>query len=133
MKQHIILILTAASLVILPFLILSGCSDSGGSDDTVTQTADTIPPPPENLTATPQATAGQILLTWDDVAYYESGFKVYFKIMPGNPYTLYETTAADATTSLIIGAGSGVKYYFAVSAFNAAGESAVVTAEAIAP
>jgi len=88
----------------------------------------TTDPPPLTVPATPttlQATAasGAINLAWIDASSNEEGFRVYRGATSATVTTLVATLGAGATGYLNYGLVAGTNYYYAVTAFNAAGES----------
>lgn len=72
-----------------------------------------------------------VQLSWTDNSDNEDGFRVYRSTtnspsFPGD-YTQIDTTAADTTTYTDSSAPTGVTVFYAVTAFNAAGESDAAT------
>ena len=92
-------------------------------------TAPTIPSTPTQLTATAVSTS-QINLAWTDNSTNETGFKIERAPALTGPYTLVTTTAANATTSSSTGLTISTPYFYRVSATNALGDSATITANA---
>jgi hypothetical protein len=84
---------------------------------------------PSNLSATAISTS-QINLAWTDNSANETGFKIERATALAGPYTLITTTAANATTSNNTGLTAGTPYFYRVSATNAIGDSATITANA---
>jgi hypothetical protein len=82
----------------------------------------TIPLAPSNLVATAM-TSTKIALSWADNSSDESGFYVY-RSTDGITWNLVSTLAANTTTWTSTGLAKGARYYYKVTAFNAAGESA---------
>jgi c-di-GMP-binding flagellar brake protein YcgR len=83
----------------------------------------TIPSPPQDLTAV--AGNSNVKLTWqppaDNGGLPVSGYIIYYGVSPGN-YTT-NITVDNVTTYTITSLTNGQRYYFAVSAINAVGES----------
>ena len=92
--------------------------------------ATTNPPPltapavPTNLQAT-AASSSVINLTWNDASNNEVGFRVYRGTTPTTVTTLVATLGVGATSYQNTGLAAGTNYYYAVTAFNSAGESAL--------
>src|SRR5207249_809775 len=86
--------------------------------------AATPPAAPTNLVAAAAANGTQVNLTWTDNSTNETGFKVY-KSTDGVNFALLATAGANATSYSWTGAAQGGTYSFRVTAYNAAGESAV--------
>jgi len=88
----------------------------------------TTNPPPLTAPAAPttlQATAasGAINLAWIDASNNEDGFRVYRGATSTTVTDCVVTLGAGATGYLNYGLAAGTNYYYAVTAFNAAGES----------
>ena len=84
---------------------------------------------PSNLSATAVSTS-QINLAWTDNSANETGFKIERATALAGPYTLITTTAANAATYNNTGLTAGTQYFYRVSATNAIGDSATITANA---
>ena len=84
-----------------------------------------IPTAPNSLTAS-AVSASQVNLTWNDAASNETGFKVYQQTGSQSAWVQIATLTANTTSLAVSGLATGsTNYYFAVSASNAAGESAL--------
>ena len=86
-------------------------------------------------TATTQTPAanGTATLTWDPVtASNLSGYRVYYGTTPGNYLQSpgQGISVGNVTTFTVTGLGSGVRYYFAVTAFDASGNESSYSNEA---
>ena len=84
---------------------------------------------PSNLTAAAVSTS-QINLAWTDNSTNETGFKIERATTLAGLYTLIATTAANTTTYNNTGLTAGTQYFYRVSATNAIGDSATITANA---
>jgi Domain of unknown function (DUF2341)/Carbohydrate esterase, sialic acid-specific acetylesterase/Fibronectin type III domain len=84
---------------------------------------------PSTLSATAIST-NQINLAWTDNSANETGFKIERATTLAGPYTLITTTTANATTYNNTGLTAGTQYFCRVSATNAIGDSATITANA---
>lgn len=85
-------------------------------------TAPTLPPEPNNLTAT-AVSASQINLAWNDNSSNESGFKIERKTGASGAYSEIVTLGANATSYNNTGLSANTVYYYRVRAYNAAGNS----------
>ncbi len=70
---------------------------------------------PTGLTAT-AASEGTVNLSWVDQSAIEGGYAVYFKPSTSGSYTLFNYTAANATTASVTGLVAGAAYDFQVRA-----------------
>jgi alpha-tubulin suppressor-like RCC1 family protein len=83
----------------------------------------TIPTAPLNLQATAASSNG-INLTWTDASSDETGFRVYRGPTSSTVTTLVATLGAGITSYPNTGLTASTTYYYKVTAFNSAGESA---------
>jgi Fibronectin type III domain len=101
-----------------------GCSDSAPSSEVSATTNFTVPGAPTGLTATP-AGSSQIRLNWTAPAPTAgapvTGYKVYDGTSSGGESL---AGSSGATSHTVTGLSSATTYYFEVTAFNSAGESA---------
>ncbi len=100
----------------------AGESAKSSKADARTNAVPQPPAKPSNLGAT-AVSASQINLAWADNASNETGFKIYRSLTDSN-YAEVATAPANAVSFSDGGLNSGTRYYYKVSAFNAAGESA---------
>jgi hypothetical protein len=80
--------------------------------------------------------ANSVGLTWTDNSSVEDGYEVYYKLTSATDWTLFETTAADATTSTVTGLTAALSYDFKVRAKDGTAYSAytsTITIVVIAP
>jgi hypothetical protein len=84
---------------------------------------------PTGLTATADGGAPNIVLTWDDRAYNESGYKIY-RGTDGLTWVEVDDIPAGATGYTDLGLTPGTQYYYYVAAYHGAGEAASATANA---
>jgi hypothetical protein len=82
-----------------------------------------VPITPSNLTATPVSST-QINLAWTDASSNEDGFKVYRGTSSGAVTSLVATLGSGITNFQNTGLSASTTYYYKVTAFNSAGESA---------
>lgn len=103
----------------------NGIGDSAFTSvvNAVTQSANTVPSAPTNLTAT-AASSAQINLSWTDTSNSETGFKVERATASSGPFTLVTTTTANVTSYAVTGLSTATTYYFRVSSTNTVGTSA---------
>ncbi|HXY23916.1 MAG TPA: twin-arginine translocase TatA/TatE family subunit [Candidatus Acidoferrum sp.] len=90
-----------------------------GNSATATQTAQAQAVAPSGLTA--KQGDGQIVLNWNASA-AASSYNIKRSGTSGGPYSQIASTAATNFTDS--GLASGTKYFYVVSSFNSAGESA---------
>ncbi|HOC60540.1 MAG TPA: fibronectin type III domain-containing protein, partial [Smithellaceae bacterium] len=92
-----------------------------------------VPNAPTLNTAT--AGNGQVALGWTDNSGNETGFKVYYKPTAGGNWTLFTTTAANATSATVTGLNNGTSYDFRIDSANSAGDATgnTKTATPVAP
>ncbi len=88
----------------------------------VSATTAIIPDAPSDLTAT-VTSESRIELSWEDNSYNETGFKIERK-KSGGSYTRIATVDKNVTNIINTGLAGNTKYYYRVSAYNAAGDSA---------
>jgi hypothetical protein len=84
---------------------------------------------PTGLTATADGGAPNIVLTWDDRAYNESGYKIY-RGTDGLTWTEIDDIPARASSYTDLGLTPGTQYYYYVAAYHGVGEAASATANA---
>jgi hypothetical protein len=104
-------------------LLLPGCGSYGGGGG-----GTTLPPTPTGLTAT--AGNAQVMLVWTA----STGATSYYmkrSTTTGGPYTQIATQTATSYTDT--GLTNGTKYYYVVSAYNSAGQSANSTEVSVTP
>jgi hypothetical protein len=87
---------------------------------TVCSKANTVPSPPDALTAT--VSGSSVALAWTDQSTDETGFKVQYKTSAKGSWTTATTTAADATSYTISGL-SAATYWIRVVATNSNGDA----------
>jgi predicted esterase len=81
----------------------------------------TAPLTPSSLIA--QGTGTGVQLSWKDVSYNESNFKIYRSIKQTTGYTLVNTVAANSTAYLDISAKGTTQYFYKILASNNYGNS----------
>jgi FtsP/CotA-like multicopper oxidase with cupredoxin domain len=101
---------------------LAGTS-AWSSTATATVTAGTLPSAPTNLRITATTRTSQTL-AWTDNATNETGYYVERGYSSTGPWTRVATLGANVTSRIFTGLTPGVRYYYRVCAFNAAGSSA---------
>jgi hypothetical protein len=72
-------------------------------------------------------TTTSVKLDWTDNSSVEDGYEVYYKLSSGSTYTLFETTAADATTSTVTGLTASSEYDYRVRAKDGTSYSSYLT------
>ncbi len=82
-----------------------------------------LPPGPSNLAAT-AISSSQINLSWQDNSNNETGFKINRKNGINGTYSTIATVGANVTSYTDSGRIAGTHYYYAVWAYNDAGDSA---------
>ena len=98
-------------------------SAAGPSSEVITYSlaGPTVPPPPDNLEATPAG--GQVTLTWDDpVNAAITGYEVSSD--GGASYSMINGSSATTTSHMVTGLNNWTHYYFKVRAVNASGAGA---------
>jgi len=113
--RRLIAVLTVACFATLP-IVPAGCGSYGGGGGSG---GTTVPSAPTGLTAT--AGNAQVDLAWT----YSAGATLYYvkrSGTTGGPYT--QIAAPSATNYTDAGLANGSKYYYVVSAYNSAGQSA---------
>jgi len=88
----------------------------------LTSPTDTIPNAPGNLTATAQSFS-LIVLSWQDNSDNEDGFVIVRRKGAGGPHIIIAKVGADVTSYPNTGLSENTTYYYAVSAYNDAGNS----------
>ncbi len=81
-----------------------------------------IPDPPANL-ACVTFSSSRIDLSWDNVI-GETGFNIYRSLVTGGPYALVGSVGVNVLTFMDMGLAASTQYFYVVTAFNGAGESA---------
>jgi Fibronectin type III domain len=81
---------------------------------------------PSSLSSTATTTT-TVSLAWTDNSTNEDGFFIEYKTTAGSTWTVFETTAANATTSTVTGLTASTSYDFRVAAMNSYGTSSYVT------
>ena len=131
-RSNVLMFMQRPKQIALRGLLLAGClailasCGGGGKDSADTSTpagvnnpAAPVPQPPTNLAAT--AAAAAVMLQWT-ASSNATGYNVKRSTTSGGPYAqLAAPTSAGYTDST---AANGTKYYYVVSALDAAGESA---------
>nr|WKN35513.1 LamG domain-containing protein [Tunicatimonas sp. TK19036] len=83
------------------------------------------PAVPTDLAASFDAVESQVVVSWKDRAFNESGYRVYRSGQAAGPFTLLaELSGVDLTTYTDMEISSNTTYYYQVSAYNGNGESA---------
>ena len=110
-------------LVIFALLgvLLSACGGGGGSDSSPVPV--TVPAAPTTLQAA-AASSTVINLTWIDASNNEDGFRVYRGATSTTVTTLVATVGPGITSYPDTGLSASTTYFYKVTAFNTAGESA---------
>jgi titin len=90
-----------------------------------------LPTPPTSLTAT-AVSASQINLAWTDTSNNETGFKIE-RSTDGVTFTQIGTAGTNAASYSSTGLSSGMRYYYRVRAYNAAGNSSYSNAASAIP
>ena len=82
------------------------------------------PAAPTQITATIDASAGGVSITWNDVAFDESGYRVYKATDEAGPFEqVADLNQVDVSSYLDTDVSANNSYYYQVSSFNANGES----------
>jgi hypothetical protein len=122
--------LSAATTYYYRIRAISAAGTGGYSTIASATTTGVVPSAPTNLVATAFSSM-QINLTWTDTSSNETGFKVETATAgSGGPFTLFTTTAAQATSASVSSLTASTQYWFRVGATNGIGTtySAVATA-----
>lgn len=78
---------------------------------------------PKSLIA--QNNAGQgVQLTWQDLAYNETGYEIYRSVSAAGTYSLVKTTGANASNYTDTSARGNTQYYYKIRSVNTYGQSA---------
>ena len=104
------------------YYVVSALNASGeGANSSEASATPALPPPPVPIKLTAAAGNAQVLLSWTASAGATS-YNVKRATTSGGPYT----TITNVTTTSLLDTGlvNGTRYYYAVSALNATGESA---------
>ena len=107
------------SILLLAVFVI-GCGGGGGGSD---GTGLSEPAAPSNLQATP-ASSTAIHLTWSDTSDNEDGFRVYRGTDSMTVTTLVATLGEGITSCPDAGLAASTTWYYKVTAYNSAGESA---------
>jgi Tfp pilus assembly protein PilX len=83
----------------------------------------TIPLPPANLAANP-ASKSEIVLTWWDMSFNETEFKIERNTSASGPYVEIGTVGPGVTSYSSSGLDEGTTYFYRVKAHNGEGDSA---------
>jgi subtilisin family serine protease len=104
------------------FYVVTAVNAAGesGNSNKVNATPGAIPSPPTGVAASMGSGTGEIDLSWNASAGATS-YKIRRSKVSGGPYKNPQTTGGTSLT--VTGLNSGKRYYFVVSALNAAGES----------
>jgi len=121
--------LTAATAYCYRVCAYNAVGNSGFSNTACATTPVGTPAAPGNLVAT-AVSSSRIDLQWADNASNESGFKVERAPTPAGPFVQIAAVGANVTSYSNTGLTASTTYYFRVCAWNAAGDSAYVTASA---
>jgi titin len=81
------------------------------------------PAAPSAASATHSYATGNVVISWTDNSYNETGFKIYMNDGQDAVYTLIATTAANATSYTNTAVACGYAYGYRIVATNAAGDS----------
>jgi fibronectin type 3 domain-containing protein len=111
-----VLVLACLSTVLF---VQAGCAGIGGSAGSGGKTGVSVPATPTGLAAAPGN--AQVTLTWT-ASSGATGYNVNRSTTTGGPYT--QVSAPTATTFSDTGLTNGKKYFYVISAFNSAGQSA---------
>ena len=90
----------------------------------------TKPVTPTSLTAE-NTTGNNVLLTWNDLAYNETGYKVYRALSSNQAYSFIGQTKAEATSFIDTLVNGNTAYLYKIVAFNATGVSSYSNVVAI--
>lgn len=82
-----------------------------------------LPEAPTNLVATLSTIVGTVNLTWDDNSDNENNFSIY-KSTNGSAFTLVNSVNMNTTSYSVTNIINKQNYWFRVTAYNTAGESA---------
>lgn len=119
---------TAVLSLILP-LFLAACGGGGGGD-TSGNTSPAVAVGPSSPTPISNAAT----LAWDSpaTAANVSGYRVYYGTAPGTYLQPYGQgiSVGNVTTYTLMGLSSGIRYYFAVTTFDASGNESTYSNEA---
>ncbi|HYJ64733.1 MAG TPA: fibronectin type III domain-containing protein, partial [Parafilimonas sp.] len=77
---------------------------------------------PNSLIAQNNAGNG-VLLTWQDLAYNETGYQIYRSTSSGGTFSLITTTGPNATSYIDASAKGNTEYYYKIRAINTHGQS----------
>ena len=116
--------LTNGSLYDFKVVAENAIGDSTASNVVNATPAETVPNPPQNLSAT--AIGNHIALSWSAPSSNGmplSQYLVYYQLIGASTFTLYETTTALQTTSTVAGLTNGQSYNFEIVAANNIGNS----------
>src|SRR4030067_1931083 len=110
-----------------------GYTGANNSDysNIATRTCIQIPVALSDLTRTCGIAANTIVLNWQDNSWDEDGFKIY-KSTDGIIFNYLASVLAGVTTYTATGIITGQAYWFRITAYNIAGESAYVEAVPLA-
>lgn len=84
------------------------------------------PAAPGALNASTLST-NSLLLNWTDNSSNETGFQIERSLSAGSGFSLIATTAANATSYISTGLGSGTQYFYRIRSTSGAGQSAYTT------
>jgi len=107
-----------SACILLVVFSLAGCGGGGGGDSS--PGVPSVPPAPDNVTAT--AGNGEATIGWDNVAGATS-YNIYFDNTTGVTKTTGNKLANRTSPSIVTALTNGTPYYFVVTAVNANGES----------
>ncbi len=103
-------------------VMLAAC---GGGDDS---SANTSPPPATS--PSPAPTTASLTLEWKPNTESDlAGYKIYGRTSSGTYGAAVATVPANATSFVATGLKPGVTYFFAITAFDTAGNESVRSAE----
>lgn len=118
---------TAVLSLILP-LFLAACGGGGGDTSGSTSPAVAVGP------SSPTPISNAATLAWDSpaTATNVSGYRVYYGTATGTYLQPYGQgiSVGNVTTYTLMGLSSGIRYYFAVTTFDASGNESTYSNEA---
>ena len=115
--------LNAGTAYFYSVLAYNSVGDSAASNEATATTPEVVPTPPTNLQAT-AASGSQINLGWTDNSNNEAGFKIRRKTGASGTWAEIATVGQNVAAFQDNGLIGGLTYFYNVTAYNTAGESA---------
>lgn len=104
------------------YVVATNIAGDSTSSNEATATTSVVPSTPISLKAS-AASSTQINLSWTDTSNNETGFRLRGRTSPTGTWSIIGTVAPNISTYQVNGLSTGQTYYYAVTAFNASGES----------